>query len=310
MRNEKKRDFRRVRQILISSILTLVVIGVFIYVTQGRDIPVLDPKGLIAGKERDLMMFTFGLGLLVIIPVFIMLFTIAWKYRATNTKARYEPNFSTHKGFEILWWGIPCVIILVLAIVTVISTHALDPYKPLDSSVQPVKVQVVSLDWKWLFIYPDEGIATLNYMNIPKDTPINLSITSDAPMNSFWVPALAGQIYAMSGMTSQLHLMANSTGTFNGSSANISGEGFADMTFKVNALNESDFKTWVNTTSKAPTTSLLTADSYNKLAKPSRGDKSAAYLLMDSNLYNEIIMKYMSPDGSINGGIPIQGMNN
>jgi cytochrome o ubiquinol oxidase subunit 2 len=309
MRKEKKRDFRQVKQVLISSVLTLIVLAVLVYVTQGRDMPVLDPKGLVADKERNLMLVTFGLGLLVIIPVFIMLFVIGWKYRANNTKAKYDPEFVTHKGFEALWWGIPCVIILTLGIITVVSSHALDPYKHLDSSVPPVKVQVVALDWKWLFIYPDQGIATLNYMNIPEKTPIDLTITSDAPMNSFWVPALAGQIYAMSGMSTQLHLMADSTGTYNGSSANISGEGFADMTFKVNSLTNTDFKDWVSKTANSTTPTLLTADSYKKLAEPSRGDKTTSYLLMDSNLYNEIIVKYMSSDGSDSNKAAAAGMN-
>lgn len=309
MRKEKKRDFRRVKQVLISSVLTLIALAILVYVTQGRDIPVLDPKGLMADKERDLMLITFGLGLVVIIPVFIMLFVIGWKYRASNTKAKYDPEFSTHKGFEALWWGIPCVIILTLGIITVVSTHALDPYKRIDSSVPPVKIQVISLEWKWLFIYPDQGIATLNYMNIPEKTPIDLTITSDAPMNSFWVPALAGQIYSMSGMSTQLHLMADSTGTYNGSSANISGEGFADMTFKVNSLKSADFKSWANKTANSTTPTLLTSDSYKKLAEPSRGDKETAYLLMDSNLYNEVIVKYMSSDGSDGNKVAMPGMN-
>lgn len=297
MRKEKKRNFRRVKQVLISSVITVVILAALAYVTYGRDIPVLDPKGMIADQERDLMFITFGLGMFVVIPVFIMLFTVAWKFRASNTKATYQPDFATHKGFELLWWGIPCVIIFIIAVITVISTHALDPYKPINSPVQPVKIQVVAMEWKWLFIYPDEGIATLNYINIPKDTPINFTITSDAPMNSFWIPALAGQVYAMSGMTTQLHVMADDAGTFNGASANISGEGFADMTFKVNALTESDYKDWVYKTSHATHTTLLTSDSYKKLAEQSRGDKETSYLLMDNDLYNEIIMKYASPYG-------------
>lgn len=309
MRKEKKRNLRRVKQVFISSLIAIAILGVLVFVTYGRDIPVLDTKGLIADQERDLILLTFGLGLLVVIPVFIMLFSIAWRYRASNTKANYQPEFSSHVGIEALWWGIPCVIILLLGIITGVSTHALDPYKPISSSVQPVKIEVVSLNWKWLFIYPDQGIATLNYVNIPKDTPIDFMITSDAPMNSFWIPALAGQVYAMSGMSTQLHLMADSTGTFTGSSANISGDGFADMHFKVNAMNESDFKAWATTTSNSTTTTLLTSDSYKKLAAPSHENAEKTYMLMDTNLYNEIIMKYMAPDGSTMKNADASGMS-
>ena len=298
MRKEKKRDFRRVKQVLISSIVAVVILGVLAYVTYGRAIPVLDPKGLIANQERDLILITFGIGMFVVIPVFIMLFVVAWRYRAGNTKARYEPEISGHRGLEALWWGVPCLVILIIGIIAGVSSHALDPFKPIDSSVQPVKIQVVSLDWRWLFIYPDEGIATINYINIPKDTPIDFTITSDAPMNSFWIPQLAGQIYSMSGMSTQLHIMADSTGTFMGASANISGDGFADMRFKVNSMNEADYKTWTKNTSTATNTTLLTDDSYKKLALPSHDSSEQTFLLMDHGLYNEIIMKYMSPDNS------------
>jgi cytochrome o ubiquinol oxidase subunit 2 len=294
MRNDKKHTFHRVKQVLFSILVGLIVIDIFVLVTQGRNIPVLNPHGLIAEQQRNLILLTTGLGLLIIVPVFIMLFSIAWRYRASNTKAKYQPDFESHRGFEALWWGIPCAIIIILGAITVVSTHALDPYKPIDSQVTPVNVQVVSLNWKWLFIYPDQHIATLNYLNIPKDTPISLTITSDATMNSFWVPALAGQVYAMSGMSTQLHLIADGTGNYVGSSANISGEGFADMTFKVNSMNETDFASWAKKT--ASTGDSLTSAQYDILSKPSRGDPETAYKLVDTNLYNEIIMKYMAPN--------------
>ncbi|MDB5167579.1 MAG: hypothetical protein JWN26_724 [Candidatus Saccharibacteria bacterium] len=300
MRKDRKRNFRRAGQAILSSLVAVIIVTVLVFVTHGRDIPVLNPHGLIADQERNLILLTVGLGLIVVIPVFIMLFSIAWRYRASNTKAKYQPDFASHKGIEALWWGLPCVIILILAIITGIYTHALDPFKPIDSSVKPVQIQVVSLQWKWLFIYPDQKIATLNYVNIPKDTPINFTITSDAPMNSFWVPALAGQVYAMSGMSTQLHLMADSVGSYTGSSANISGDGFADMHFKVNSMNESDFATWAKKTSIA--SQSLTSSSYDGLAKPSHDNSESAYVLGDGSLYNEVIMKYMSPDaeGSMN----------
>ncbi|MBC7564905.1 ubiquinol oxidase subunit II [Candidatus Saccharibacteria bacterium] len=308
MRKEKKRNFRRVKQVLISSLAAIVILGVFVFVTYGRDMPVLDPKGLIANQERDLIIFTFALGMFVVIPVFIMLFTIAWRYREGNTKARYEPEVGGNRLLELIWWGIPCIIILILGIVTVLSTHALDPYKPINSSVQPVKIQAVSLNWRWLFIYPDEGIATVNYINIPKDTPINFTITSDAPMNTLWIPALAGQVYAMSGMSTQLHMMADTTGTYRGSSTNISGDGYADMNFKVNSMNESDYKKWAEDTFSATTNPLLTDASYKVLANPSHDTGQKTYLLMDYELYNKIIMKYMAHDMSDMKAMDMSGM--
>lgn len=291
MRKDKKRILRRVAQVLVSSFIALAIIGLLVYVTYGRAVPVLDTQGLIANEERNLIIFTFALGMLVVIPVFILLFTIAWRYRASNTKAKYQPEMDGHRGLEALWWGIPCLIILVLAIVTAVSTHALDPYKKIESNVEPVKIQVVALQWRWLFIYPDKGIATLNYANIPKDTPVDMTITSDAPMNSFWVPALAGQVYAMSGMSTQLHIMANNVGSYNGTSANISGKGFADMTFKINAMSQSDFSGWA--INSATSSNSLTSESYKAISAQSTDKKEMTYVLMDKDLYNEIIMKYM-----------------
>jgi len=294
MRKDKKIVFKRVAQVVISSLIAIAIIALLAFVVQGRDVPVLDTHGTVANQQRDLILVVFGLGMLVVIPVLTMLFVIGWKYRAGNTKAKYDPEFNGHLGLEALWWGIPCLIIIVLAVITYVSTHALDPYKSLESNVEPVNVQVVALEWKWLFIYPDKGVATLNYLNIPEDTPINLTLTSDAPMNSFWVPALAGQVYAMSGMSTKLHLMADTVGSYRGASANISGEGFANMTFNVNSMSNADFSKWVieSANSKKP----LDSTSYASLAKQSKDDGEITYMLMNNDLYNEIIMKYMAHD--------------
>ena len=294
MYQEKKRRRKRLTQVLISSFIAVAIIGLLFFVSYGRDMPVLDTKGLIANQQRDLIYITLALGMFIVIPVFIMLFTIAWRYRAGNTKAKYQPNFSGHKGLEALWWGVPFVIIIILGIITAISTHALDPYKPIESSAEPVKIQVISMNWRWLFIYPDEGIATINYINIPKDTPVNFTITSDAPMNSFWIPALAGQVYSMTGMSTKLHVMADDPGTFNGFSSNISGEGFADMRFKVNAMNEDTYKEWTVKTAADTTNASLTKDTYKAISATSHDSSQKTFLLMDSNLYNKVVMKYMS----------------
>ncbi len=260
---------------------------------RGHTPAVLNPQGIIAHQQLGLLVTAFVMMLFVVIPVFILTFVIAWKYRATNTKATYTPNWDHHHGLEFFWWAIPCLLIIGLSILTWTSSHTLDPYRALDSSVKPITVQVVSLQWKWLFIYPDLGVASVNMLEIPEKTPINFQVTSDAPMNSFWIPQLGGQIYAMAGMNSQLHLMADTTGTYDGSSVNISGKGYSGMTFKTNSVSGADFSQWVNTTraSKAH----LTTDEYSQLARPSENNAPATYALAAPDLYNGIIMKYMMP---------------
>lgn len=291
MRNDKKRFLKRSLQVFASSFLAVAIIGLFVFFTQGREIPVLNPSGTIAQQQYVLILITVGLGFFVVVPVFILLFSIAWRYRADNKKAKYDPELEGNKKLEVLWWGIPCLIILALAVITHISTHALDPYKELQSDKDPVKVQVVAMKWNWLFIYPEYGTATLNYMNIPEGTPINLDITSDAPMNTFWVPALAGQVYAMSGMTSKLHLMADTTGTYNGATTNISGEGYSTLRFKVNSVSETDFKAWAK--KAATSTDTLADKEYARITDYEERKPETTYTLMAPGLYDAIIMKYM-----------------
>lgn len=295
MRNDKKRFIKRSLQVFASSFFAVAVIGAVIFVTQGREIPVLAPSGTIAQQQFILILITVGLGFFVVVPVFILLFAIAWKYRAGNKKAKYDPELEGNRGLELLWWGIPCLIILALAVITYISTHALDPYKELESDKKPVAVQVIALEWNWLFIYPEYGTATLNYMNIPEKTPINLTITSDAPMNTFWVPALAGQVYAMSGMSSKLHLMADGLGTYNGATTNISGEGYADLRFKVYSINEQDFKAWAENAAKSP--DGLTSTEYARISDYTASKPETTFMLMAPTLYDDVIMKYMHHEG-------------
>jgi cytochrome o ubiquinol oxidase subunit 2 len=293
-------------KISFALIVAAAMVAVLVAVSYGHAMPVLDTHGLIADKERDLIYIVVGLGVLIVIPVFIMLFVIAWKYRASNTKAVYQPDYDSNNVIEAVWWGIPCVMILILAIITGYATHDLDPYKPIQSSVKPINVEVVALQWRWLFIYPDQNIATLNYLNIPEKTPINFTITADAPMNSFWVPALAGQVYAMSGMSTQLHVMADGTGTYDGSSANISGSGFADMTFKVHSMSSSDFTNWASQSATSP--NELAATNYTNLAKPNSDKTKMTFMLMDPSLYNDIVMKTMG-NSSATMAPGMSGMN-
>lgn len=255
-------------------------------------IAVLSPKGIIAQRQQELIVYATILMSIVVIPVFMLTFGIAWRYREGNKKAKYSPDLAGSKLAEIIWWLIPGIIIVLLSFVAWRSSHELDPYKPITGDVKPLKVQVISLQWKWLFIYPEQKVASVNYLPVPINTPLDFTITSDAPMNSFWIPELGGQVYAMSGMSTKLHLIADQMGDFRGSSANISGEGFADMTFTTRAMKQKDFDAWVTATKNSKP---LTMSEYNELAKPSTIDQPTLYTLPDASsaLYDTVVNKYM-----------------
>jgi cytochrome o ubiquinol oxidase subunit 2 len=195
-----------------------------------------------------------------------------------------------------VWWALPSLLILVLSIVTWNSSHALDPYKRLDSVKKPLQVQVVSLNWKWLFIYPEQNIASVNEMYVPVDTPVDIRLTSDATMNSFWIPQLAGQIYTMPGMVTQLHLMADREGAFRGQSANISGEGFAGMNFYAYAAKQPTFDKWV--ASVRSSHGSLDEKTYTKLVQPTQNVPVTHYASVDGAMFDAVMNKYMSPDGA------------
>lgn len=274
-------------------LLAAAFIAVVSWYISTLHIDTLNPKGLIALKEYNLLVFTTLLGFIIVIPVFVLTIAIAWRYREGNTKAKYTPNVSGSRLAEAIWWGIPIILITVLSVVTWTSTHELDPHKPLVSDVKPVTVQVVALDWKWLFIYPEENIASVNLVQFPVNTPVNFQITADAPMNSFWIPQLGGQIYAMAGMTTQLHLNATEIGDYKGSSANISGEGFSGMRFTARASSQADYDSWVK--SIKDSSASLDKTEYAKLAKPSIDNPIAHYASAADGLYDTILMKYMMP---------------
>jgi cytochrome o ubiquinol oxidase subunit 2 len=231
--------------------------------------------------------------LLVILPVYFLTFVFSWIYRADNIKAKYEPDLVDNVVAEYIWWGLPLVLTLAVAYLTYIKTHELDPYKPIVSDNKEKKIQVVALQWKWLFIYPEEKIAAINFVQFPKNTPIHFEITGDAPMNSFWIPALGGQIYAMPKMRTELYLIANEAGDFRGLSANISGEGFAGMHFIARSSSEEEFDQWV--ASVKENNRNLDLEEYNKLSSPSKNNQAAFYLLQEEKLFDKIIMKYMHP---------------
>ena len=214
-----------------------LLLSLLVMLTGCDAVAILSPKGQIGQDEKTLLITATVLMLLVVIPVIIMTLTFAWKYRASNTKARYEPKWSHSTAIEVVVWSIPCMIVLVLAVLTWRSSHALDPYRPLDSDVKPVTIEAISLDWKWLFIYPEQNVAAVNEMAFPEKTPLNFRITSDSVMNAFFIPQLGTMIYSMAGMETKLHLNAREPGTYAGISANYSGAGFSGMRFKAIATS-------------------------------------------------------------------------
>ncbi len=279
------------------------------YVLIGNsNIQVLNPQGLIAEKQRDVIVATVLTMSAVAIPVVILIFFFAWKYREGNLNAKYSPDWTQNKKTEFLWWIIPGFIVFILAIITWKSTHELDPYKPIESNNKPITIQVIALRWKWLFIYPQQNIATVNFIQFPVDTPVNFELTAEAPMSSFWIPQLGGQIYAMTGMGTKLHLIANKTGEFAGTSAEINGEGFSEMIFTAMASSQVDFENWVQKTKEFSKT--LDLAEYNNLVKPSKNNPVAFYASPEKDLYNKIIMKYMAPQtkGSEEKMSAMQGM--
>ncbi len=268
--------------------------AVLIYVfPKGEEILVLSPKGIIASEQRSLLFYATLLMLIVLIPVYILLLWFSRKYRSGNHKATYTPDWDHSLAAECVWWGVPLIIIVVLSVMTWRSSHRLDPFKPIVSERAALRIQAVALEWKWLFLYPDQGIASLNFVQFPEKTPIQFEITADAPMNSFWIPQLGGQIYAMPGMKSQLHLMASETGEFRGSSANLSGKGFSGMHFKAVSVSRDDFDAWAEGVER--NSAPLGAAEYEQLLIPSKNDSPSFYTLTQKDLFDQIIMKYMHP---------------
>ncbi len=263
---------------------------------------VMAPSGDIAMQQRDLIVISTVLMLLIIIPVIFLTLFFAWRYRRSNTAATYAPEWHHSTRLEIVIWAAPLAIIIALGAVTWISTHKLDPYRPLDrldaqraipADTKPLNVEVVALDWKWLFFYPELGIATVNELAAPVDRPINFKITASSVMNSFYIPALAGQIYAMPGMETKLHAVINREGEYEGFSANYSGAGFSHMRFKFHGLTQDGFDAWVAQVKQQGT--MLNRDAYLKLEKPSEKEPVRYYAGADADLYNAILNMCATP---------------
>jgi cytochrome o ubiquinol oxidase subunit 2 len=262
----------------------------------GCDTVVLNPSGDIAAQQGRLVVVSTFLMLLIIVPVIALTLFFAWRYRASNTEAPYEPDWDHSTQLELVIWAAPLLIIIALGAVTWISTHTLDPYRaltrldaqrPIPPKTQPLVVEVVALDWKWLFLYPEQGIATVNELAAPVDRPIQFRITASSVMNSFYVPALAGMIYAMPGMETKLHAVINKPGNYEGFSANYSGAGFSHMRFRFHGLSEADFQKWVESNRSGG--QALDRAGYLQLEKPSEREPVRRYASVEAGLYDAIV---------------------
>ncbi|WP_258090303.1 cytochrome o ubiquinol oxidase subunit II [Serratia liquefaciens] len=275
----------------------------------GCNMVLMNPKGAIGVEQRTLIITAIALMLIVVIPVIFMAFAFAWKYRASNKDAKYSPNWSHSNKIEAVVWTIPIIIIAILGTITWKTTHELDPFKPIVTDKKPMTIEVVSLDWKWLFIYPEQGIATVNELAFPKDVPVEFKITSNSVMNSFFIPQLGGQIYAMAGMQTKLHLIGNEAGKYDGISSSFSGRGFSGMKFTaIVTPTEGDFDQWVAKV-KASSNNLNATSDFNKLAEPSENNPVEYFSSVKPNLFKETIGKFMGDMDMHKGATAHEGMD-
>lgn len=285
-----------IRSRVLPALAALLLLG-------GCDMVLLNPSGYIAEQQRDLIIIATVLMLVIIVPVIFLTLLFAWRYRAGNVTARYEPDWHHSTRIELVVWTIPLIIIVILGWITWTSTHRLDPFRPLEqidasrpvpAGVEPLEIEVVALDWKWLFIYPKEGIAVINEAAAPVDRPVRFKITSTSVMNAFFIPAMAGMIYAMPGMESQLNAVINKAGTYNGMSANYSGAGFSHMNFKFHGMADSDFDAWVAQARSSG--NVLSREHYLELARPSHKLPSTRYARVDPELFGRIRNRCVEQD--------------
>ena len=263
---------------------------------------VLDPQGVIGTAEKTIMIDSLAIMLAVVIPTIAATFAFAWWFRASNTRAKYLPDFTYSGQLELIVWAIPVLVIVLLGGVIWIASHDLDPAEPLASKTPPLEVQVVSLDWKWLFIYPSQGVASVNQLVVPAGVPIHFYLTSASVMNAFFIPQLGSMIYTMNGMTTQLNLQADAPGTFHGLSSHFSGDGFPGMYFDVHAVPAEQFAAWIEATRASGPT--LDATSYAALAKQSMNISPFTYRAAAADLFRQIATQVLPPGPGPQTGRP------
>lgn len=272
--------------------LLLVEFAVLIaLLVHDKNIALFNPQGLIAHEQQKLLVYILTLLLAVAIPVLFLLYFTAWKYRESNTKAVHDPNARQGKFFVAGMWLFPTVIMLVLTAVLYPATHRLEPHKKIAADAKPITIQVISMRWKWVFIYPEQKIATVNFVQIPVNTPVTFELTADeAPMSSFWIPNLGGQLYSMTSHVNQLNLIADTPGDYPGSSAELNGAGFSGMKFTARASSAQDFEQWIQGVRQSK--DVLSTETYDNLLKPTENNPTAFYSDYQGDLYDRVIKKY------------------
>lgn len=273
-------------------LLGLAGLGLCItFLLQGVDVALFNPRGMIAREQHKLMLLTAALLLAIAVPTLAILYFFAWKYRESNLKASHNPQASRGKLFLFSAWAVPSVVMVVLATIMWPATRKLAPEKPIISSVKPLTIQVVAMRWKWLFIYPEQNIATVNFIQIPVGTPVKFELTADeTPISSFSLPQLGSQLYALTGHQNQLNLITDTPGDYSGRSAEINGAGFAGMKFIARATSKQEFDSWVQ--ARRSSTEALDSGVYQTLLKPTENNPAAYYSSVDTSLYDKVLMKY------------------
>ncbi|MEJ2346684.1 MAG: ubiquinol oxidase subunit II [Gammaproteobacteria bacterium] len=278
----------------VARILTLSVVTLISGCSS--HLSLLHPEGPIGAHEVWVIGIAFALMLIVVIPVFVMTFLFAWRYRASNTRATYTPNWGYSKKIELVVWLVPAVIVISLGILLWKTTHELSPYRPLASTQKPVKVEAVAMDWKWLFIYPQQHIASVNRLVFPAKAPLSLRLTSDTVMTSFFIPRLGSQIYAMPGMRTKLHLLADKPGTYTGRNFQFSGRGYSAMHFKAVATSKAGFRNWVSRVRQSQR--KLNVAAFKRLATPSVGHAVTYYASVRPHLFDYIMRQYRTANAA------------
>jgi len=260
------------------------------FMTGCRHAPLLDPKGPIGESQRFLIMTTFGLMLIVVVPVFILVVWFSRKYRASNSKATYMPKWAYSAPVDLVIWLVPVAIVVALAYFAWTDTFRLDPYRPIASDRAPLTIEVVSLDWKWLFIYPEQDIAVVNRLVFPANVPLRFKLTSDSVMTSFFIPSLGSQMYAMAGMQTRLNLMADEPGVYTGHNQEFSGRGYADMHFKAIATTPEEFQAWMDKVRQS--SDSLDAARFAQLRKPTTASPVTFFASVEPGLFQRILNTY------------------
>jgi cytochrome o ubiquinol oxidase subunit 2 len=276
-------------RVIVLAIAALTLL--YTVLIQGHNVSVLNPRGFVANEQMGMILLSGILLLSVAVPSIGVLYYMAWKYRESNTKATHDPKYQPGKWFLVVAWGIPAIFMAVLSVVMWTATHKYIPQQTIASQAKPLVVQVVALRWKWLFIYPEQHIATVNFVQVPVNAPVEFELTADeTPMSGFWIPNLGGMLYAMTGHINTLNLLAEKPGDYPGSVSEINGAGMADMKFTARATSQEDFDNWVQGVQYSP--DVLTQAEYDRLLQPSEANPEVDYSQFEHGLYAKVLMKY------------------